>query len=51
VPLLYALEQLAQRWGVAPWLLETDDPLISQWIHRGLLFASFEAQARPKRKE
>lgn len=50
VPLLYALERLARRWGVPPWVLDTDDPLVSQWIQRGLLFSRFEAEARPKKK-
>lgn len=47
----YALEGLARRWGIAPWALDTDDPLISAWIHRGLVFRRLEAEAQPKHKE
>ncbi len=50
VPLIYVLEKLARRWGVPPWELRTDDPEISRWILRGLLFSRFEDEARPKKR-
>lgn len=45
-PLLYLIDQVAHRYGIAPWLFESDDPDISRWLQRGLLFQSFESQAR-----
>lgn len=50
VPLIYAIEQLARRWGIPPWQLDTDDPDVSRWLQRGLLFSRFESEARPKKK-
>lgn len=43
VPTLYVLEQLAARWGVPPWVLEVDDPLVGKWIKRGLIFRRLES--------
>jgi len=50
VPMLYGLDILARRWHVPPWAFDTDDPEVSRWIARGLLFQQFEAQAAPKPK-
>jgi len=47
VPIEYAIDHVARRWGVAPWELE--DPDHALWLHRGLLFNRFEAQATVKR--
>lgn len=49
-PLLYTIDLVARRYGVAPWVFDTDDPAISRWLQRALLFASFEAQARKGKK-
>jgi hypothetical protein len=49
-PYSYRLEQLAARWGVPPWLLETDDPEVGKWVLRGLEFQSIEYGARNMRK-
>jgi len=42
VPELYAIEQLATRWGCPPWELDRDDPNIGLWIRRGLIFRRLE---------
>lgn len=39
MPFTYALEQLAMRWHVAPWVLD-EAPV--EWIIRGLEFADLE---------
>lgn len=46
VPLMYAVDALAQRWHVHPREIE-DDPDPS-WLIRGLVYLDFEAQATAK---
>jgi hypothetical protein len=46
IPILYFLDQLAQRWGIAPWLLDLDDPEVRRWVQRGRLFLSLEAKVQ-----
>jgi hypothetical protein len=48
VPLMYAVDALAQRWHVHPREIE-DDPDPS-WLLRGLTFMDFEAQGAAKRE-
>lgn len=47
-PLLYTIDLMARRYGLPPWAFDTDDPVVSRWLQRALLFASFEAQAKKK---
>jgi len=47
VPWSYALDQLAQRWHIAPWQLE--DAPDGTWIGAGLLFMRLEAEAQMNR--
>jgi hypothetical protein len=44
VPVTYAIDALAQRWGVAPWVIENAPD--ADWIVRGLYFLKVEAQAQ-----
>jgi len=46
VPFVYALDALAQRWGIAPWALE-EAPL--DWIIRGLEFERLEGSTKVTR--
>jgi hypothetical protein len=43
VPELYAIEQLAARWGIPPWEMNSDDPEVGLWIRRGLIFRRLES--------
>ena len=49
VPLIYAIDALAQRWHVHPRVIE-DDPDPS-WVLRGLTFMRLEAQAQRKKAD
>ena len=46
VPLEYALDALAQRWGVAPWELE-EAP--GEWVLRGLEFMRIESSVTTRK--
>lgn len=45
MPSVYVIETLARRWGVPPWVLESEDadPL---WIIRGLEFLRMESSVK-----
>ena len=45
LPWEYRLDQLAQRWHVAPYQIEAAlaDPLVQLWVRRGLIFMNLEA--------
>jgi hypothetical protein len=47
VPLVYALDLLAQRWHIDP---ERLDDLDSTTVMRGLTFMALESQAVPRRE-
>jgi hypothetical protein len=44
VPLDYALEALARRWGIPPWELENAPD--AEWIIRGMHYMKVEAEAQ-----
>ena len=46
MPLEYALDALAQRWGVAPWQLE-EAP--GEWVLRGLEFMRIESSVTTRK--
>jgi hypothetical protein len=50
IPPIYFLDQLAQRWGIAPWQITLDDPEVRRWVQRGRVFLSLEAQAQKVHK-
>jgi hypothetical protein len=43
IPLIYALDQLAQRWSTSPDVLEDMDP---EWLIRGLEFMRLEGAVK-----
>lgn len=45
LPFTYEFEQLAQRWHTTPYAIERemDDPLVQEWVRRGLIFQRLEA--------
>ena len=54
VPLLYAIDQLAQRYSVEPWVFipdefDTPDETRTMWLQRGLIFMSMEASVKVTR--
>ena len=51
VPLEYALDRLAKRWGIPPWELDSADPAIARWVQRGLLFERLEGEAVTKHRK
>jgi len=50
VPIEYALDHLAQRWNVPPWVLDSDDPEIARWVRRGMIFQQLEVDAASSRQ-
>ncbi len=44
MPINYALEALARRWGIAPWELENAPD--ADWIIRGFHYMKVEAEAQ-----
>lgn len=49
----YDLEliQLAEKWGVPPWMLITDDAEQSRWVRRGLVYGRLLDQAEAARQK
>lgn len=45
VPISYGLWLMARDMGIAPWLLDTDDPRISEWVLRSLTYWDLDKQA------
>jgi hypothetical protein len=48
VPFSYRLDQLAQRYGIAPWDIEAamDDPARRPALYRALTFARMEGSTK-----
>lgn len=42
VPMWVHIESLAKRWGVPPWVLDSDDSDVALWVRRGLYLAGNE---------
>lgn len=45
VPLVYVVRQVAQAWGVPPWIVSAEEPtpeVRSRWFQRELLFLRME---------
>lgn len=45
MPARYALWLMARDLGIPPWLLDTDDPLISEWVLRSMTYWDLDKQA------
>jgi hypothetical protein len=41
--LLYTVDTLARRYGIAPWSIDLNDPAIKVWYRRACIFMSMEA--------
>lgn len=45
VPFVYSLRNIANRWGVPPWVVTGEEPTaaaVSRWIWRERIFSSME---------
>jgi hypothetical protein len=44
LPLFYTLDRICQRYGIAPWTLDLDDPGVRRGVRRSWIIMNMEAE-------
>ena len=42
MPLLYFIDEVARRYGIAPWSIDLNDPVHKVWYRRAIIFMAME---------